>query len=112
LVVFVCGGWLLIELPIWYVDQSCCDVALIFAFSSDTLKEVIRKAGFAFCLLKKHGIPKRRSPIYLTLLAKVMDDPLPQYKQKSNSRDVRLKRVAGVFLSRVENGMRRLMSGQ
>ena len=94
-------GYLLIEVPNLYVHKSF-ELAHNFAFSPSVLREIVRKVGFRVVLLKKHGVPLKKSPLYLTLLAQSMSDPLPLYELRSNARGVKAFRKAGQFLVKLE----------
>lgn len=95
-------GYLLIEVPNLFVHKSF-ELAHNFAFSPSVLREVVRKAGHRVVLLKKHGVPLKKSPLYLTLLAQSLDDPLPPYKPRSSARGIVRFRTIGRFMLEVEN---------
>lgn len=95
-------GYLLVEVPNLFVHKSF-ELAHTFAFSPGVLRELVRKAGFDIVWLKKHGVPLKMSPIYLTLLAQTLEDPIPTYKLRSNAGGVFYLRAMCRFLLRVEN---------
>jgi len=61
-------GRLLIEVPNLYCHNAF-EIAHPFAFSATTLRAVLGKAGFVIVGFKMHGVPVRKSPLYLTALA-------------------------------------------
>jgi 2-polyprenyl-3-methyl-5-hydroxy-6-metoxy-1,4-benzoquinol methylase len=64
------GGWLLLEVPNLYAHDSF-ETAHLFSFSSHTLEQVVKKAGFEVVAIRKHGLPRSKIiPLYLTLLAR------------------------------------------
>lgn len=101
-------GWLLLETPNLYAHDSF-EIAHTISFSSRTLEQVVRKAGFEIVALEKHGRPRSNVvAYYLSLLAR----PVPSANQGFEvqpERAVRLKRKAGLlyrlFWTRVAPGM-------
>jgi SAM-dependent methyltransferase len=100
-------GYLLVEVPNLYVHDSF-EVAHNFAFSGDTLNYAVRSSGFDVCLLKRHGIPVGKSPLYLTLLGRAITDPAPAFELHSVPRITGLKRAIGVRIYKAEKEIRRL----
>jgi len=61
-------GWLLLEVPNLYAHNSF-ELAHLVAFSSHTLCETLRRAGFEIIKFKKHGRPNSELfPLFLTAL--------------------------------------------
>lgn len=84
-------GWLFLEVPNLYGHFSY-EVAHLFSFTSHTLEQVIRKAGFRVVQLVKHGQPRSRTiPFYLNVLARP-DSPGLQSFVVNPERAVRIKR--------------------
>jgi SAM-dependent methyltransferase len=92
------GGWLLIEVPNLYGHDSF-EVAHLFAFSSHTLVETLRRTGFEITALKTHGKPASKIlPLYLTVLAQAV--PVPEQANPYNpvpERWVAAKRKLGLL---------------
>lgn len=62
------GGHLLIEVPNLYA-HDCFEVAHTMAFSTHTLLETVRCAGYEPLEVQQHGLPRSRLiPLYITLL--------------------------------------------
>jgi SAM-dependent methyltransferase len=101
-------GYLLVEVPNLFVHKSF-ELAHNFAFSPGVLREVIRKAGFGLLLFKRHGVPIMKSPLYLTILAQSLDDPLPPYDLRPHARGAKLFRVLGRSLYQTEAAMTRTL---
>jgi SAM-dependent methyltransferase len=84
-------GWLFLEVPNLYGHFSY-EVAHLFSFTSHSLEQVIRKAGFRVVQLVKHGQPRSRTiPLYLNVLARP-DSPGSQTFVVNPERNVRFKR--------------------
>ena len=84
-------GWLFLEVPNLYGHFSY-EVAHLFSFTSHSLEQVIRKAGFRVIQLVKHGQPRSRTiPLYLNVLARP-DAALSQPSPVIPERFVRIKR--------------------
>jgi 2-polyprenyl-3-methyl-5-hydroxy-6-metoxy-1,4-benzoquinol methylase len=87
------GGRLLLEVPNLYAHNSL-ELAHLQAYSTHTLMETVRKAGFSVQKLKKHGMPRSRwIPLYITLLA--APDPDASARPVRAERNPRLKRKIG-----------------
>ena len=89
-------GWLLIEIPNLY-GHECFEAAHMVSFSSHTLKQVIRKAGFKQVGKKVHGRPRSQLiPLYITMLVcpLIGDSKVFQVRPEKN---VRIKRRLGMF---------------
>ena len=92
------SGYLLVEVPNLFSHPSF-SLAHNFAFSPDTLRETIQKAGFSLTVIKLHGIPRTTKPWYITVLAQARPDWTDQqmsYRVKSNARFVHLHREMGL----------------
>ena len=93
-------GWLLIEVPNLY-GHECFEVAHMVSFSSHTLEQVIRKAGFKQVGIIVHGRPRSQIiPLYITMFVRppISDSKFFQVRPEKN---VRLKRRLGMFRRRV-----------
>ena len=91
-------GWLLLEVPNLYA-HDCFEVAHMTSFSSHTLVQVVRKAGYRPIQLRRHGHPRSQLiPLYITLLARPSGKQPFQLKPE---RLVRFKRQAGFFKRRL-----------
>lgn len=94
------GGWLLLEVPNLYAHDSF-EIAHIVSYSTHTLAQTVRKAGFYIRKLERHGRPRSNIiPYYLTLLAQ----PASKTCQISGLRPekcVRLKRQLGMLRRRI-----------
>ena len=91
------GGWLLIEVPNLYCHDSF-ETAHLTSFSAHTLCQTVQQAGFETVKLRRHGYPRSKVlPLYLTLLARPMEGPLPPVRPE---RGVPLKRRLGIFVRR------------
>jgi 2-polyprenyl-3-methyl-5-hydroxy-6-metoxy-1,4-benzoquinol methylase len=63
-------GWLLVEVPNLYAHDSF-EIAHLVAYSSHTLKQVLKKARFDVVKAELHGRPRSRLlPLYVSLLAR------------------------------------------
>jgi hypothetical protein len=97
------GGHLLVEVPNLYSHDSF-EVAHLFAFSPQTLRQTVEQAGLTIVDMIEHGAPRSRIlPLYLTLLArKEPGTQIPEVRPESN---VSFKRNLGLLrrhvLSRV-----------
>lgn len=95
------NGFLLIEVPNLYFHQSF-ELAHNFAFSLHSLREVVQKAGYKITFTKKHGIPLKRTPRYLTIIAR----PLPEiesYQVKPEFPFIYTRRLLGRTISQFED---------
>jgi SAM-dependent methyltransferase len=92
------GGWLLIEVPNLYGHDSF-EIAHLFSFSSHTLAQTLRKAGFEIEALKKHGRPASKIlPLYITVLARSFPGPeLSRNALPAPERWVAAKRKLGML---------------
>lgn len=102
------GGYLLVEVPNLY-GHNCFEIAHNFSFSSQSLVEVLHKAGFTVQLLKKHGIPRSGTrPLYLTALAqsKPVDQP-PHRVRRINPLLVYWRRKIGLSSFRGQKSLSR-----
>jgi SAM-dependent methyltransferase len=88
-------GWLLLEVPNLYAHDSF-EVAHLFAFSTHTLQEVLRRSGFTIIKFEKHGRPNSQLlPLYLTALCCPMSQPYLSPVRPETG--VTLKRWAGML---------------
>jgi 2-polyprenyl-3-methyl-5-hydroxy-6-metoxy-1,4-benzoquinol methylase len=95
-------GLLLLEVPNLYAHDSF-ELAHMIAFSSHTLIQTLKKAGFEVVSLRKHGKPRSRLlPLYITVLARYVqgaaDIGTAVVKPEAN---VPLKRSLGMLKRRV-----------
>jgi len=101
------GSWLLIEVPNLYAHDSF-EVAHLTSFSSHTLTQTLRKAGFQVTKLEAHGRPRSGIvPFYLTVLAQPSKDVLPD--EIVPERNIAQKRWIGLLRRRL---LARLMPGK
>jgi 2-polyprenyl-3-methyl-5-hydroxy-6-metoxy-1,4-benzoquinol methylase len=64
------SGWILLEVPNLYAHDSF-EVAHLTAFSAHTLRETLRKSGFAIVKFEEHGRPSSGLfPLFLTVLCR------------------------------------------
>jgi len=91
------NGYLHLEVPNLYA-HPCFELAHNFAFSPETLKETIQKAGYELIYMKTHGITKGNIPFYITAVARALpaQDSYRQYEVKSTARLVRVRRSYGI----------------
>jgi 2-polyprenyl-3-methyl-5-hydroxy-6-metoxy-1,4-benzoquinol methylase len=93
------NGWLLVEVPNLYAHE-CFEVAHLTSYSTHTLTQTLKQAGFEIVALRKHGAPRSRLlPLYITILARPLPKPLPQ--AVSPERGVEYKRRVGMLRRRV-----------
>lgn len=93
------AGWLLLEVPNLYAHDSF-EVAHLTAFSTHTLKQVLKQAGFKIVVMKKHGQPRSNIiPLFLTILAKPLPEPKPG--RVKPEKFVLIKRRVGMFTRHV-----------
>ena len=92
-------GYLLVEVPNLYA-HDCFEVAHLVSFSPHSLRQMLRRAGFAPLFLRQHGQPRSKIvPLYLTVLAK--PDRQPTALPPRPERLVRWKRGLGLLRRRV-----------
>ena len=101
-------GHLLIEVPNLYGHPSL-ELAHLTAFSSATLRETLRSAGFQPLMLRVHGGSRSRLiPLYLTTLARRMPEASFGKKELPSSRGVLTRRRFGnlwrAWVSRIAPG--------
>ena len=96
-------GYLLLEVPNLLFHYSF-ELAHTYAFSPHTLREILKRSGYVILFQKKHGIPLRSTPRYITIIAQ------PDQGSLTNPCDVipelpgvHGRRVLGLFISRVED---------
>jgi hypothetical protein len=90
-------GYLLIEVPNLFEHQAF-ELGHLFAFTPSTLQEAVRQAGFDVLWTTTHG--SFRSPIlklFITLLARVPDEPHHQSTIKSKPLGIKLRRRMGIL---------------
>lgn len=91
-------GLLLVEVPNLYAHDSF-EIAHTSAFSSHTLNEVLRLGGYRIIHQWKHGEPRSEVlPLYLTILAKPVDQQAPRIRPE---RFVALKRRLGMLRRKI-----------
>lgn len=89
------NGRLLVEVPNLYAHDSF-EVAHLVSYSDHSLRQVLRKAGFATIALQAHGRPRSYLiPLYLTALA-IPAEPQDGYRLEPES-GVAWKRRAGML---------------
>jgi 2-polyprenyl-3-methyl-5-hydroxy-6-metoxy-1,4-benzoquinol methylase len=93
-------GYLLIETPNLYT-HDCFEVAHLVSFSAHTLRETLRKSGFAVVAEHAHGVPRSRVlPLYLTVLAGPVASPDQTYAVQAEQH-VQRKRKWGMLWRRI-----------
>lgn len=97
-------GWLLLELPNFYVHDSY-ELAHLACFTEHTLTESVKKAGFRVITTKVHGWPRSETlGLYITLLAK----PDPMAKEEYPvvpEKDVAIKRRFGMLKRKIQSSL-------
>lgn len=69
------GGWLLLEVPNFYAHNSY-ELAHLSCFTSASLREMLRKAGYRVVCLRRHGYPRSKLfPLFLNVLAVPLETP-------------------------------------
>ncbi len=97
------GGWLLVEVPNLY-GHECFEIAHLVSFSPHTLAQTLQQAGFILHAQRTHGVPRSRIlPLYITVLAQVMEPIQVEKPAVVPEKGVRLRRQVG-------NSQRRLMA--
>lgn len=94
------NGFLLIEVPNFYAHDSY-ELAHLTCFTSHTLQEIIRQAGYEVVTVKRHGVPRSAVlNLYLTLLARPLPEgtPIPAVRPE---RWVTKKRKVGMLHRRL-----------
>jgi SAM-dependent methyltransferase len=101
------GGHLLIEVPNLYA-HDCFEVAHTIAFSTHTLLETVRRAGYEPLEVQQHGLPRSQLiPLYITLLvAPAIARSEPAYSEvkpwtPTPETRVRIKRQMGLLRRRL-----------
>jgi SAM-dependent methyltransferase len=91
------AGWLLLEVPNLYTHDSF-EIAHLVSFCAHTLEQVLAKAGYRAEKIRLHGQPRSRLlPLYVTILARPLPNPLPSW-QLQPERSVVFKRQSGMIL--------------
>jgi 2-polyprenyl-3-methyl-5-hydroxy-6-metoxy-1,4-benzoquinol methylase len=93
------SGILLLEVPNFYAHDSY-ELAHLACYTSHTLQQVLRQAGYHVFFFQRHGFPRSSwLNLYLTLMAQPLPDdvPLPPVKP---DRMVRFKREVGLLYRR------------
>lgn len=94
------GGSLIVEVPNFYAHDSY-ELAHLSCFTSQTLKEVLKQAGFRVERIKRHGEPRSDLlNLYLLALAVPADTPA-RVGKVIPERCVRLKRRLAMFYRRL-----------
>ncbi len=90
------SGYLVVEVPNLFA-HGCFGIWHNFAFSPDTLRETIRKAGFSLSFVKIHGIPRTNRPFFITAIGQPLPPQSQQtpYQVRCSARFVRLRRELG-----------------
>ncbi|NIM94811.1 MAG: methyltransferase domain-containing protein [Anaerolineales bacterium] len=88
-------GHLLIEVPNLYGHQAL-EHSHLTAFSADTLKEMLMQAGYLVVDIYVHGQPRSRIiPLYITALARPLEDGSEPGPVRSDGRGVSFRRKWG-----------------
>jgi SAM-dependent methyltransferase len=94
-------GYLLIEVPNIFGHQAM-EFSHLTAFSAASLRRLLERSSFELLALDVHGKPRSRLiPLYLTALARVLVDPLPEIRYRNRGRIVPLRRKIGMIWHRV-----------
>jgi 2-polyprenyl-3-methyl-5-hydroxy-6-metoxy-1,4-benzoquinol methylase len=95
-------GLLLLEVPNLYAHDSF-EIAHMLAFSSHTLTQTVRKAGFSIIRSRKHGQPRSQLlPLYVTMLARPVRDSSPAEESRPQPEaNVPQKRQLGMLRRRI-----------
>lgn len=94
-------GFLLVEVPNLYGHQAL-ELAHLTAFTPETLRRTLRKAGFRIMQVRTHGKPRSLLiPLYITAIATVANEEDLDYRVISHSRGVQLRRKLGMFWNRL-----------
>ncbi|MCJ7694121.1 MAG: class I SAM-dependent methyltransferase [Anaerolineaceae bacterium] len=96
------GGFILIEVPNLYF-HSAFELAHNFAFSTHTLKEVLIKSGYKSIYIKRHGLPLKKTPRYITVLAQAYEGNGFVYHINPEFPGIAFRRRIGRAISRVED---------
>lgn len=94
-------GFLLVEVPN-LLEHEALEIAHLFAFAPETLKETVRQAGFEPLWTRTHG--SFRSPVlklYITLLAAVSSEPETPKRIRSSPSGIVFRRRLGKLKRRV-----------
>jgi SAM-dependent methyltransferase len=90
------NGHLLVEVPNLY-GHHALEQAHLFAFSRDTLSEMLQHAGYDLLHIKVHGYPRSKLiPLYIIALARAGDRVSQQRSVRSSSRGVAARRKLGM----------------
>ena len=93
-------GWLLLEVPNLYAHDSF-ETAHLVSYSSHTLVQVVKKAGYELIKMERNGRPRSSMlPLYITLLARP-NPPTPDGFVIQPEKLVALKRRAGMLRRRI-----------
>ena len=93
-------GYILIEVPNFYAHDSY-ELAHLSCFTSHSLREMVRQAGFELITIKRHGFPRSKLlPLYITVLARRLQKEVKPTAVKPELR-VQLKRKVALFCRRV-----------
>jgi 2-polyprenyl-3-methyl-5-hydroxy-6-metoxy-1,4-benzoquinol methylase len=91
---------LLVEVPNLYAHDSF-EVAHLSAFSSHTLKEMLKKAGYDVLSVQAHGNPRSKVlPLYLTAIAQPARNPIEPYLVQPEE-SAAFKRQLGMLRRRI-----------
>jgi SAM-dependent methyltransferase len=100
-------GRLLLEVPNLYSHDSF-EVAHLYAFSPHSLREIVRRSGFAIVKAEQHGRPNSALlPLYLTVLCHPFPQPNaatslnPALAPVRPEKFVGFKRLWGMFMRRI-----------
>jgi 2-polyprenyl-3-methyl-5-hydroxy-6-metoxy-1,4-benzoquinol methylase len=94
-------GWLVIEVPNLYAHDSF-EIAHLVSYSSHTLVQTLKKAGFEIIKLEQHGRPRSGLfPLYITVLARPRSNSQPAEWSPIPEKRVFLKRKTGMLKRRI-----------
>lgn len=97
------NGLLLVEVPNLFFHPSL-ELAHIYAFSPQTISEILFKSGFEILSTKYHGVPQRTSPRFITIIAQAqMLKENVNYQVSSNPNGVKIKRSLGMSYVHLED---------
>jgi hypothetical protein len=94
------GGLLLVEVPNLY-GHDCFEIAHLVSYSSHTLTQTLKKAGYQVQALQVHGRPRSLTlPLYITVLARAGQVANPGEILPETG--VRRKRQAALFKRNIQ----------
>lgn len=100
-------GYLLIEVPNLFFHEYF-ELAHVFAFSKDSLTNLLFESGFEVINSKIHGFPGHFTPRYITLIATIQSNPGTIIIIPPKCKKIRVTRLFGIALSRFEDFLRKV----